>query len=97
VADQVVQTVLKPVLEPLFEAGFETISFGFRPTRRAQDAIADIHQFGANGYRWALDAYIGSMLRLHRPHRVDGPRPSTGEGRTRAVAVNVFLNVKQGR
>jgi hypothetical protein len=27
-----------------------------RPKRRAQDAIADIHQYGTNGYRWVLDA-----------------------------------------
>jgi RNA-directed DNA polymerase len=33
-------------------------SYGFRPKRRAHDAIAEIHQFGTQGYRWVLDADI---------------------------------------
>lgn len=58
VADRVVQAALKLVLEPVFEADFEPVSFGFRPGRRAHDAIADIHLFGSRGYRWVLDADI---------------------------------------
>jgi RNA-directed DNA polymerase len=58
IADRVVQAALKLVLEPIFEAGFEPVSYGFRPRRRAQDAIAEIHRFGTHGYRWVLDADI---------------------------------------
>jgi RNA-directed DNA polymerase len=58
VADRVVQAALKLVLEPIFEADFVPVSFGFRPNRRAHDAIADIHHFGSRGYRWVLDADI---------------------------------------
>jgi RNA-directed DNA polymerase len=58
IADRVVQAALKLVLEPLFEADFEPVSYGFRPKRRAQDAIAEIHYFGSRGYRWVLDADI---------------------------------------
>ena len=58
VADKVVQAALKLVLEPIFEADFEPVSYGFRPMRRAHDAIAEIHVFGTNGYRWVLDADI---------------------------------------
>ena len=57
-ADKVVQAALKLVLEPIFEADFEPVSYGFRPVRRAHDAIAEIHQFGTRGYRWVLDADI---------------------------------------
>jgi RNA-directed DNA polymerase len=57
-ADKVVQAALKLVLEPIFEADFEPVSFGFRPMRRAHDAIAEIHVFGTNGYQWVLDADI---------------------------------------
>ena len=35
----------KAVLEPIFEADFLPCSYGFRPNRRAQDAIAEIHHF----------------------------------------------------
>ncbi len=58
VADRVVQAALKLVLEPIFEADFEPVSYGFRPKRRAHDAIAEIHHFGTQGYRWVLDADI---------------------------------------
>jgi len=58
VADRVVQAALKLVLEPIFEADFEPVSYGFRPMRRAQDAIAEIHHYGTQGYRWVLDADI---------------------------------------
>src|SRR5215213_6800964 len=58
IADRVVQAALKLVLEPIFEADFEPVSYGFRPKRRAQDAIAEIHLYGTQGYRWVLDADI---------------------------------------
>src|SRR3954447_15164293 len=58
VADRVVQAALKLVLEPIFEADFVPVSYGFRPGRRAHDAIAEIHLFGTKGYRWVLDADI---------------------------------------
>ena len=45
IADRVVQASLKPVLEPIFEADFKPCSYGFRPNRRAHDAIAEIHHF----------------------------------------------------
>jgi RNA-directed DNA polymerase len=58
VADRTVQAALKLVLEPIFEADFEPVSYGFRPMRRAHDAIAEIHYYGTHGYRWVLDADI---------------------------------------
>ncbi|RSM85626.1 group II intron reverse transcriptase/maturase [Streptomyces sp. WAC 01325] len=58
VADRVVQAALKLVLEPIFEADFEPVSYGFRPERRAHDAIAEIQLFGTKGYRWVLDADV---------------------------------------
>jgi RNA-directed DNA polymerase len=58
VTDRVVQAALKLVLEPMFEADFEPVSYGFRPLRRAHDAIAEIHYYGTHGYRWVLDADI---------------------------------------
>ncbi|MDA8356798.1 MAG: group II intron reverse transcriptase/maturase [Actinomycetota bacterium] len=59
-ADLVVQASLKLVLEPIFEADFEPCSYGFRPRRRAQDAIAEIHFLGspARNYEWVFEADI---------------------------------------
>ena len=58
ITDRVVQAALKLVLEPIFEADFQPVSYGFRPNRRAHDAIAEIQLFGTHGYRWVLDADI---------------------------------------
>ncbi len=58
VADRVVQAALKLVMEPIFEADFQPCSYGFRPNRRAQDAIAEIHHFTSKAYEWVLEADI---------------------------------------
>lgn len=60
IADRVVQASLKLVLEPIFEADFKPCSYGFRPHRRAQDAIAEIHHFtsGRSSYLWVFEADI---------------------------------------
>ena len=58
VADRVVQASLKAVLEPVFEADFKPCSYGFRPNRRAHDAIAEIHHYGTSGYHWVLECDI---------------------------------------
>jgi RNA-directed DNA polymerase len=60
VADRVVQASLKLVLEPIFEADFKPCSYGFRPKRRAQDAIAEIHYLATpiRNYEWVFEADI---------------------------------------
>jgi len=58
VADRVVQASLKLVLEPIFEADFQPCSYGFRPNRRAHDAIAEIQYYATHGYEWVLEADI---------------------------------------
>ena len=61
-ADRVVQASLKLVLEPIFEADFQPCSYGFRPCRRAQDAIAEIHHYASHGYTVVLEADIRACL-----------------------------------
>src|SRR4051794_20387872 len=58
VRDRVVQAALKLVLEPIFEADFQPCSYGFRPGRRAQDAIAEIHFLTSRSYQWVVEADI---------------------------------------
>jgi RNA-directed DNA polymerase len=57
-ADRVVQASLKLVLEPIFEADFKPCSYGFRPRRRAQDAIEEIRFYAAHSYEWVLEGDI---------------------------------------
>ncbi|HUF97592.1 MAG TPA: group II intron reverse transcriptase/maturase [Ilumatobacter sp.] len=56
--DRVVQASVKLVLEPIFEAGFHPCSYGFRPRRRAHDAIAEIHMLASNEYSVVLEGDI---------------------------------------
>jgi group II intron reverse transcriptase/maturase len=58
VADRVVMTAAKLVLEPIFEADFKPVSFGFRPKRSAHDAIEVIRVEANRGRDWVLDADI---------------------------------------
>jgi len=64
VADRVVQTALKAVLEPVFEADFLPCSYGFRPNRRTHDAIAEIHHLASRprDYHWVLEADIAACF-----------------------------------
>lgn len=62
VADRVVQASLKLVLEPVFEAGFSSSSYGFRPGRRCQDAIEDIRHMAHLGYEWVFEGDIASCF-----------------------------------
>jgi len=59
-ADRVVQASLTLVLEPIFEADFLPCSYGFRPNRRAQDAISEIRFLAAptRNYQWVFEADI---------------------------------------
>ena len=58
--DRTVQAALKLVLEPIFEADFKPYSYGFRPKRRARDAIAEIVYLASppRNYEWVLEGDI---------------------------------------
>jgi len=60
VADRVVQASLKAVLEPIFEADFKPCSYGFRPNRRAHDAISEIQYLASSprNYQWVFETDI---------------------------------------
>jgi len=58
VRDRVVQAATKLVLEPIFEAGFQKCSYGFRPRRGAQQALERLREEGARGGNHVLDADI---------------------------------------
>jgi RNA-directed DNA polymerase len=58
VADRVVMTAAKVVLEPIFEADFSPVSFGFRPKRSAHQALEAIRVSANRGADWVLDADI---------------------------------------
>lgn len=53
--DRVAPMVLKMMLEPVFEPDFYASSYGYRPSRRPQHAIAEIHHFcKPSTYEWVI-------------------------------------------
>jgi RNA-directed DNA polymerase len=58
VRDRVVQAAAKLVLEPIFEADFEGVSFGFRPGVGQHEALGAVAAHARAGYRWVVDADI---------------------------------------
>nr|WP_236713227.1 group II intron reverse transcriptase/maturase [Moorella thermoacetica] len=58
VMDRLIQQALLRVLTPIFEPQFSEASFGFRPGRRAHDAVRKARQYVEEGYEWAVDLDI---------------------------------------
>lgn len=69
VRDRVVQAAMKNILEPIFEAGFWPVSYGFRPGRSAHGALEHLRvlltarKTGSEGerrlpYQWAIEGDI---------------------------------------
>ena len=60
--DRIVQMAVKIVIEPIFEAGFEPNSYGFRPKRNAHQAISDIEKNLAYGFTTVIDADLSKYF-----------------------------------
>ncbi len=56
IKDRVVQMACLLILEPIFEADFLPVSYGFRPGRSAHQALSAIKQHIKSGYREIYDA-----------------------------------------
>jgi RNA-directed DNA polymerase len=62
VRDRVVQMAAKLILEPIFEAEFLAVSYGYRPGRTAHDALQEIARRVQQGYREIYDADLAGYF-----------------------------------
>jgi len=62
VRDREVMAAAKIVLEPIFEADFAPVSFGFRPKRSAHQACEAIRVEANRGADWVLDADVSNCF-----------------------------------
>ncbi len=91
VADRVVQAALKLVLEPIFEADFAPCSYGFRPNRRAHDAMAETRFLASKTYEWVLEGDITACFdEISHPALMDRVRARIADKRVLAL-VKSFL------
>lgn len=55
VLDRFIQQAVLQVLQPQFDPTFSESSFGFRPGRRAHDAVCQAQRYVQGGRRWVVD------------------------------------------
>jgi len=55
VVDRLIQQALHQILSLIFEPGFSESSYGFRPGRSAQQAVAQAKVYVSEGRRWVVD------------------------------------------
>ena len=55
VLDRLIQQAVAQVIGPLFEGKFSPHSYGFRPGRRAHDAVKEAQMYIREGYTWVVD------------------------------------------
>jgi RNA-directed DNA polymerase len=53
--DRLIQQALAQVLTPIFDPTFSPNSYGFRPGKRAHDAVRQARQYMTEGYTWVVD------------------------------------------
>jgi len=62
VRDRVVQQAARMVLEPIFEADFLPVSYGFRPRRSATQAVEVLREGFVRGLRWVVEFDIADFF-----------------------------------
>jgi RNA-directed DNA polymerase len=93
ITDRVVQASLKLVLEPIFEADFHSCSYGFRPGRRAHDAVAEVWYLTSKprNYEWIVEGDIAACFdEISHPKLMDRVRGRVGDRRVLGL-VKAFL------
>jgi len=55
VMDRLIQQAIHQVLQPIYDPKFSEQSYGFRPNRNAQMAVAKSREITRSGYRWVVD------------------------------------------
>ena len=91
ITDRVVQASLKLVLEPIFEADFLPCSYGFRPNRRAHDAVAEVRFLTSKKYEWIVEGDIKACFdEISHPALMSRVRARVGDKRVLDL-VKAFL------
>jgi len=62
IRDRVVQGALKLILEPIFEADFQSGSYGYRPKRSAHEAVDRVAQAIVQGLTRIIDLDIAGLF-----------------------------------
>jgi RNA-directed DNA polymerase len=82
VRDRIVQKAAQMAIEPIFEAQFLDMSYGFRPGKSAKDALSEVDRYIKDGYVHVVDADIKSYFdSIPHDKLMDRVRENIADGR----------------
>ena len=62
VLDRFIQQAVLQVLQPQFDPTFSEFSYGFRPGRRAHEAVCQAQRYVQSGRRWVVDVDLAAFF-----------------------------------
>ncbi|HWI51358.1 MAG TPA: group II intron reverse transcriptase/maturase [Symbiobacteriaceae bacterium] len=62
VLDRLIQQALSQILTPIFDPEFSPSSYGFRPGKRAHDAVKAARGYIEEGYAWVVDVDLAQFF-----------------------------------
>ncbi len=62
VVDRLIQQAILQAVQPFIDPTFSEHSYGFRPGRRAQDAVRRMKDFVESGYEWIVDCDLARFF-----------------------------------
>jgi RNA-directed DNA polymerase len=92
VLDRFVQQAVQQVLQKQWDPTFSEHSYGFRPGRSAQQAVAQAQQYIAEGYGWCVDFDLEKFFDRVNHDKLMGQVAKRVEDKRLLTLIRAFLN-----
>ena len=92
VLDRFIQQAVMQVLQRRWDPTFSQHSFGFRPERSAQQAVAQAQQYIAQGYGWCVDLDLEKFFDRVNHDKLMGQIAKRVEDKRLLKLIRAFLN-----
>src|SRR5438445_5803712 len=92
VVDRLVQQMVQQVLQKQWDPTFSEHSYGFRPGRSAQQAVAQAQQYIAEGYGWCVDFDLEKFFDRVNHDKLMGQIAKRGAVKRLLKLIRAFLN-----
>src|ERR1035438_10295208 len=92
VLDRFIQQAVKQVLQTQWDRTFSEYSYGFRPGRSAQQAVAQAQQYIAEGHGWCVDLDLEKFFDRVNHDKLMGQIAKRVEDKRLLKLIRAFLN-----